>query len=218
MLLQVIAGLSVFVSLILAYFMLRLLWRKAWFFACLRGLAGLCLLILSLVFLAAAWDIWGYKQALVETPIATLSFEQIDAQLYRVNLTEKNGSEQTFEIHGDQWQLDAKLIKPAGLLSRWGLKPAYRLERLSGRYFTLEDERNAPRSVFLLAPHMPVELDIWRVLANAAGTSGWVDAVYGNAAYVPMEDGALYDVTLTYSGLIARPLNLQAKQAVERWE
>ena len=51
---------------------------------------------------------------------------------------------------GDEWQLDARVINwkpPATLL---GLEPIYRLERLSGRYPDLVDERTAPRSVHAL--------------------------------------------------------------------
>ena len=46
----------------------------------------------------------------------------------------------------------------------------------------------------------------------------WIDAVYGNAAFVPMEDGALFEVTLSHTGLLARPLNDPAKEAVNRWQ
>ena len=35
----------------------------------------------------------------------------------------------------------------------------------------------------------------------------FVDAVYGSATYMPMADGARYQVSITQSGLIARPLN-----------
>ncbi len=217
MLLQIIAGLAVLVSLLFVYFMLRVLWRKNWFLGCVRGFSGLLLLLASLMFLAFAWDIYGYKQALSETSIATLSFEQIDVQHYRVQLTDSLGNEQEFELYGDQWQLDAKLIKPTGQLARLGVKPAFRLERLSGRYFTLEDELNAPRSVYSLGPEYQ-GVDVWSLLKSSGLFPGWIDAAYGNAAYVPMEDGALYDVALTYSGLLARPLNRQAQQAVERWQ
>ena len=33
----------------------------------------------------------------------------------------------------------------------------------------------------------------------------FVDAIYGSATYLPMADGARYEVTLGQSGLIARP-------------
>ncbi len=217
MLFQAVSGLAVVVALLVAVMMIKLLWRKQWFLGWLRGICGMLLLAATLFFLAVAWDMWGYRQVLSETTIATLSFDQVEPQYYRVTLTESNGTEREFELHGDQWQLDAKMIKPAGALARWGVKPAYRLDRLSGRYYTLEDERNAPRSLYQLEGSLQ-GLDVWQWLKSPKLNISWIDATYGNAAYVPMEDGALYEVNLTFSGLIARPLNRQAKLAVERWQ
>jgi hypothetical protein len=45
----------------------------------------------------------------------------------------------------------------------------------------------------------------------------FVDAVFGNAVYLPMADGARYQVTLGQSGLIARPLNESARDATKGW-
>ena len=45
----------------------------------------------------------------------------------------------------------------------------------------------------------------------------WVDAVYGNAAYVPMADGARFVVSIGASGLVARPGNSDAEKAVRHW-
>lgn len=44
-----------------------------------------------------------------------------------------------------------------------------------------------------------------------------VDALYGSAAYVPMTDGAAYEVAVSQSGLLARPLNGEARLAVGAW-
>lgn len=40
-----------------------------------------------------------------------------------------------------------------------------------------------------------------------------VDTLYGSAAYMPMADGATYEIWLTQSGLIARPANPAANTA-----
>jgi hypothetical protein len=46
----------------------------------------------------------------------------------------------------------------------------------------------------------------------------WLDALYGSAAYVPMADGAAYEVKVSQSGLTARPLNQAARSAVGGWQ
>jgi hypothetical protein len=45
-----------------------------------------------------------------------------------------------------------------------------------------------------------------------------VDAVYGSATYMPMVHGASYQISLTQSGLIARPTNAIAEQALKNWK
>jgi hypothetical protein len=44
-----------------------------------------------------------------------------------------------------------------------------------------------------------------------------VDALYGSATYLPMVDGALYEIKVSQSGLLARPLNQAAREAVGSW-
>jgi hypothetical protein len=41
--------------------------------------------------------------------------------------------------------------------------------------------------------------------------------LYGSATYLPMADGADYEVTVSQSGLVARPLNDAARLAVGAW-
>jgi len=48
-------------------------------------------------------------------------------------------------------------------------------------------------------------------------TLTYPSALYGSAAYVPMTDGAAYEVTVSQSGLLARPLNGDARLAVGAW-
>jgi hypothetical protein len=45
-----------------------------------------------------------------------------------------------------------------------------------------------------------------------------VDAHYGTATYVPMVDGARYEVSLSRDAIIARPDNDQAREAVGAWD
>jgi len=40
----------------------------------------------------------------------------------------------------------------------------------------------------------------------------FVDVVYGSAAYLPMVNGARREISVTQSGLIARPLNWGAEK------
>ena len=73
----------------------------------------------------------------------------------------------------------------------------------------------AERTVFALAEDPG--LDLWTLAHEHAEWLAWVDASYGNAVYLPMADLAIYEVKMTQTGLIARPMNTQAQDAVEHW-
>jgi hypothetical protein len=90
-----------------------------------------------------------------------------------------------------------------------GLDARYRLERVSGRYTDIAQERIDPRTVYALCE--PGPFDLWTLARDYPGWLPFVDAVYGSATYLPMADGATYEVTLTQSGLVARPQNAAAR-------
>jgi hypothetical protein len=118
-------------------------------------------------------------------------------------------------IRGDEWQLDARVLTwkpPATIL---GLDPVYQLERLSGRYSNIERERSAPRTVHSLAEERP--LDFWNLAREYPRYTPGIDAFYGTATYLPLADGARFQVTLSRDALIARPANEQAREAVGDW-
>jgi hypothetical protein len=60
-------------------------------------------------------------------------------------------------------------------------------------------------------------LDVWRVARRFPKLMPGVDAYYGTATYLPMADGARFEVTLTRTALIARPMNDAAREAVGNW-
>lgn len=193
----------------------KLLLRRGWFMSWLKGMLGMSLMLASLTVLLMAWDVFSYQQLLKEKSVATVSFEQLGEQYYQAVLVNSDGSEAQFELRGDQWQLDARILKWQGFVAAWGIESGFRLDRLSGRYYALEEERTMDRTVYDLNPSV-AEIDVWQWLREM--NSPLVDAVYGSATFVPMSDNALYEVSLTNSGLIARPLNDAAKQSVSRWQ
>jgi hypothetical protein len=71
------------------------------------------------------------------------------------------------------------------------------------------------RTVHALSDELP--LDVWRVARKFPVLMPGVDAYYGTATYLPMADGARFEVKLTRTALIARPLNDAARDAVGAW-
>ncbi|MBB3168171.1 hypothetical protein [Simiduia aestuariiviva] len=211
-----IAGLIIIGGSCLLFFAARLLGEKSWLLGFFKGLSGLAVAGFGALLILLALDLLGYKQVLSEKPIATISFEQLGEQSFRAVLLETDGRERRFNIAGDQWQLDARIIRWPLMLAGVGAKPAYRLDRLGGRYYSLEKERQSNRTVYDLAEEGHW-LDLWPLMMSM---SDWLPmhAQYGSATYLPMADGALYTISLSSSGLTGKPLNDPAQQAVKRWQ
>lgn len=211
-------GLLGVLALILLYVGLRFLGNKSWIMGWIRGSFGLCFFAGSTVLILAALDLLSYKQLTSDTTIITVSLEEIDKQHYKINLSHVlEGREETFELRGDQWQIDARVMRFQGLFGMMGVKPSYRLDRISGRYFSLEDERRSDRTVYELTKS-EYWLDTWAWLNNNSGIVPGIDTKYGSATYLPMADGALFEVALSRNGLVAKPLNKLAEQAINRWQ
>ena len=194
----------------------KTLFKGSWILGWLRGMGGILIAGTAVLMVLVALDFNSYRQLGKEDLVATLGFTELQPQRYKVSLVDTSGEEQFYELSGDLWQLDARIFKWSSALAGIGLSPGYRLDRLSGRYYSLEEEKAAPRTVYSLTGSGT--LDIWQWLKDSGAFRSLLDATYGSATYLPMEDGALFAVSLTSSGLVARPLNDRAKAAIERWQ
>ena len=67
-----------------------------------------------------------------------------------------------------------------------------------------------PRLIVLDEPYSGLDIPTRMQLVRYVDA---VDTLYGGGAYMPMADGAEYEVWITQSGLVARPTNEAARQA-----
>lgn len=137
-------------------------------------------------------------------------------QRYELLLVRIGEPARRYELRGDEWQIDARVLKWRGMGALLGFDTVYRFERLSGRYGNHDQERKAPRTVHALADEGAV--DFWQLLKKYHRYMPLADALYGSAAYVPMADGAHYAVLVSSTGLLIRPLNEAAQKAVGGWQ
>ncbi len=159
---------------------------------------------------------FGYAQLVDEQVVGRIQFERSSLTEYEARLMLDNGErDKIMTLTGDEWQLDARVVTwkpPATIL---GLDPIYQLDRLSGRYSDVDDEMVGDRTVHSLSE--PGTLDLWQFAQDYPSLLPGVDAHYGTATFLPMAHGALYEVRMTRTGLIARPLNDAAEAAVGEW-
>ncbi len=162
-----------------------------------------------------AFSYYGYGRLIDEQLVGQIEFSQSAPGQYTARVMIDGEMDRLLPLRGDEWQMDARVINwkpPATLL---GLDPIYQLDRLSGRYSDIDDEMSEERTVHALSEDLT--LDVWRVARKFPVLMPGVDAYYGTATYLPMADGAKFEVTLTRTALIARPINDTAREAVGQW-
>jgi hypothetical protein len=178
-------------------------------------LSGGVVLLLAAVLVLVAANLYTYARLTHEQEAARVSMRQLGERWYVVSVQSKNSPPRHFELRGDEWQIDARVLKWRAMGTLVGFDTVYRLERLSGRYGTVAAERAGPRTVHDLSEE--TSLDLWSLVKQHHNYIPFADALYGSAVYVPMSEGAEYAVTVSASGLVVRPGNEAARKAVGGW-
>ena len=182
--------------------------------AALRALWLAIALVLALAMGGLGTALLGYSRMLGDATVAQLQVREVGPQRFAVRLTRADGWHHSYVVAGDQWQLDARVIRWTIPGTLAGLPPLYRLERLSGRYEDIGQEREAERTVHALDRNaFP---DLWTLKRQHPGWLPFVDADYGSAAYLPLLDGAHYEVALNArGGLVAKPADEATRVRLE---
>lgn len=189
--------------------------RGRWVLGWLRGTLGLGLVAAAILMILYGMDLRYYQVLSEEQPVARVLVNRIDNQLWQVQI-QSAGDDLVTEISGDEWQMDARVLRWPASWQALGFKTRYRLERISGRYRDVNQEVSSPRTAIDFGPE-PIGDELWNALAQLSSKMDWLDAAYGSSAYHPLRDGAVYDVSLTNAGLISRPVNEEAREVLADW-
>lgn len=187
--------------------------HPGWLLTWLKGMAVFGVILAGLYVLVIAVNLSSYHSLVGMQTVATISTQRQADQIWQVTLNSDDGVSTVRTLQGDQWQIDVRIIRFSGPLRWLDIASGYRLERLSGRYTSLEQERSSPRTAITLSE--PIWPDLWQW--DREVNLPFVEAVDGNATFMPMRDGAVFDVKLSSSGLVSVPMNEQARAAVQFW-
>jgi hypothetical protein len=174
---------------------------------------GVVLFLVAHTYWPAAANLRSYERLPAPSmPVAQLYCERTGARSYRVTLTRlPEGRMQVYQLEGDQWRLEAKTLLWKGSAARVGLRPKYRLERLSARHVQPQrpaDQQDTPLPPpvsFALAEPDEGAADVWTQARDGQRWSDQVDAglVYG--PWRPLADGARFEVWMHHDGSTHAP-------------
>ena len=156
-----------------------------------------------------------FGRLIEEQLISRIEFRRVSIEEFQARIMVTGKDDQFFTLRGDEWQMDAKIITWKPPMTLLGLEPIYQLDRLSGRFAEIDREQTEPRTVHSLAPQLPA--DVWQIARRFPMLMPGIDAHYGTATYVPMADGARFEVMLSRDALVARPANDRARDAIGAW-
>lgn len=182
----------------------------------MRGLFGMSGLLVGLFGLLLSWQSASFTSAPLKEKLGVVESRRLAEQHYQVRVDLVEGELKSFEIRGDQWQLDARIIAWEGWLSWISARPSIRFERISGRYTDMSQARSGKRSVEAFYGDLE-KVDVWSWLSELGDLPG-LKMHYGSSVYVPMQDGARYGVYLSHQGLIVKPENRIGERTLESWE
>lgn len=148
-------------------------------------------------------NLYTYQRFTEEAPVATLTFSETGPRSFQVTLLPTEGAAQSFVLAGDEWQLDARMIKWTDWLTFLGESPLYRLDRISGRYISIDEARANAQTMHRLSEEQGI--DVWAFARRAGEWLPGIDAAYGSSVFLPMADGLVYEVSMSRTGLLARP-------------
>ena len=216
-----------FVCFLLAFIIAALLlrgWSRARKGKLLRAslytFPAILTLVIFFLLLLVISNLTSYQRLTNERDILRLNIAKESHQQYQVTLDFLDSNSQTlgnhYRILGDEWQIDAKILKWKGWANLLGLDSYYQLDRISGRFRNVSEAVSKPQSVYDLAGDLR-GINLWELKRLMKNNLPMLDAYYGQAVFLPLEAGAVYTISINQSGLLARPDNHIGQQAIENW-
>ncbi len=187
----------------------------------LYGLQGAVVFLLLITALLIFSNLNTYQRLTYENEIVEVLIRKLARQNFQLVLIHprREGVEsdpEYFSLYGDEWQLDTRIIKWKGWANAIGLDSYYQLDRLSGRFSKIEQANSSPPTAHRLGGEQK-GMNIWKLKNLMKSKLPFLDAYYGQSVFVPMQDGAKFSVKLSQTGLVVRPVNESARQALQNW-
>lgn len=183
---------------------------------CFCGLQSLLLFFLFVSMLLLFSNLNTYYRLTAERDIAEILVKKVSSEQFQLEVVFGHGQTDSFLLNGDEWQIDVRIIKWKNWANLIGLDSYYQLDRISGRYRDI-GQANATLSFAHKLLKEERGLSLWKLKRLAGKRLTFLDTYFGQSVFMPMRHLAKYKLSITQSGLVARPANEIANQAMEAW-
>jgi len=188
--------------------LLRAAWARVrggrWAGGGVRALLALLLLALAALAGTITIGVHGYRALTLEVLAASVKTEPVGPQRFRATIVLPDRRLAMYELAGDAFYVDAHILKWHPVANLLGLHTAYELDRVGGRYNAIADERTKPHTMYTLARAR--RLDLFSLVRRFPLFRPLVDAEYGSAAFVAATRPVEYEVRVSTTGLLMRPV------------
>ena len=207
---QILIGLSLgFAALaaLFAGFAVRTFRRRRWVGTAGRSTVGALFASLAALAATLSASTQGYRALTAEEVAMTVTTVPTGLHAFQAYVEFPDGRDTTLAVRGDQILVDARILKWRYVANLIGLNTQYELDRLTGRYANIEDERTLERTVHSLGAEKP--LDLYDLLERYSLLRLLVDAEYGSATYVDVTVPARLEIRVSTTGLLVREIPLR---------
>jgi len=168
----------------------------------LSSLGALAFLAVAALCATLALSVHGYRALTREEVAAVVEIEPLVPQRFVAHVTLADGRSRSFDLAGDEFYVDARVLKWSPWVNLLGLHTGYALDRIAGRYADLEAERQAPRTVHSLVDD--ASLDAFALRRKHELLAPIVDASYGSATFTSASRPTTLEVRVSTTGLLVR--------------
>jgi len=200
--LVLVAALLALLGLLVAGTSVRALRRRRPTRFLIRLLSGLLLLAVGALLATVGIAIYGYAALTREEVAARITVQPAGPQRFTAVFRFPDGREAAYSLAGDEIYVDVCVLKWKSLGNFLGLHTAYELDRVAGRYRSLEQERAGPRTLFPLS--QPKPFNMFDLRQRYVALAPLLDVEYGSATFVPVVRPMQLELRISTTGLLIR--------------
>ncbi len=167
-----------------------------------RLLIGLAVTAIGVAATIMSVGMRGYQALTHEAVAARITVKPSGPQRFDAQVRFPDGRSTGYVIAGDELYVDAHILKWKPIANVLGLHTAYELDRIAGRYRSVDQERTGLRTVYPLGA--PRALDLFALRKRSGWLGPLYDAEYGSASFVPVERPMELEVRVSTTGLLLR--------------